>query len=326
MSFFNKKEEVMEVQLTQYGKYLLSKGKFEPVYYAFSDDEVLYDVSYGENAFETGKSSHKRIQNNTIRMRPLYEHEGAESRVTRLNNQITNAPEGDDDPDMLAKVLGDDLYGKDYVDDISITPDDRKLMRNLLGNSQTGNRYVPSWNIASKNSQRFETPIEVSASGPNIGYRRPQINMIVDYELEATTTPPEETIDIEEYQTQYGDENEIEFVDGYVLNVSKDKSYIILDIVEDNVPVSDDNFEVEFFLVDGEEEFIENGLKVVEEKLLALLLKESDVPQKNELATYVEIDFDSDVYDPMTKTYRDRDLGFRITDTAIPTGVLCDDD
>ena len=84
MSFFNKKEEVMEVQLTQYGKYLLSKGKFKPVFYAFSDDEILYDISYGENATELAKSSHERIQNDTIRSRPLYEHEGAETRVHRL--------------------------------------------------------------------------------------------------------------------------------------------------------------------------------------------------------------------------------------------------
>ena len=41
MSFFNKKEEVLDVQLTQLGKYLLSKGKLKPVYYVFSDDEIL---------------------------------------------------------------------------------------------------------------------------------------------------------------------------------------------------------------------------------------------------------------------------------------------
>ena len=32
MSFFNKKEEVLEIELTQYGKHLLSKGEFVPVY------------------------------------------------------------------------------------------------------------------------------------------------------------------------------------------------------------------------------------------------------------------------------------------------------
>ena len=38
MAFFNKKEEVMDIELTQYGKYLLSQGKFKPVFYAFFDE------------------------------------------------------------------------------------------------------------------------------------------------------------------------------------------------------------------------------------------------------------------------------------------------
>ena len=44
MKFFNQKEEVIDIQMTLYGKYLLSKGKFKPVYYCFFDDYVLYDA------------------------------------------------------------------------------------------------------------------------------------------------------------------------------------------------------------------------------------------------------------------------------------------
>ena len=46
-TYFNKKEEVINLELTQYGKYLLSKGKLRPVYYSFFDDDVLYDGSHG---------------------------------------------------------------------------------------------------------------------------------------------------------------------------------------------------------------------------------------------------------------------------------------
>ena len=41
MTFFNRKEDVLDIQMTQYGKYLLSKGVFRPVYYAFFDDDIL---------------------------------------------------------------------------------------------------------------------------------------------------------------------------------------------------------------------------------------------------------------------------------------------
>ena len=46
MEFFNRKEEVLDVQLTQYGKYLLSIGKLNPSYYAFFDSDIDYDSQY----------------------------------------------------------------------------------------------------------------------------------------------------------------------------------------------------------------------------------------------------------------------------------------
>jgi hypothetical protein len=46
-TYFNKKEEVINLELTQYGKYLLSKGKLKPVYYSFFDDDILYDGAHG---------------------------------------------------------------------------------------------------------------------------------------------------------------------------------------------------------------------------------------------------------------------------------------
>mgnify|MGYP003142231761 CR=1 FL=1 len=42
MEFFNKKQDVLDLQLTGYGKQLLSRGLFKPFYYTFSDDGVLY--------------------------------------------------------------------------------------------------------------------------------------------------------------------------------------------------------------------------------------------------------------------------------------------
>ena len=45
MEFFNKKEEVIDFKLTQYGRFLLSKGKLKPTYYSFFDDNILYDAS-----------------------------------------------------------------------------------------------------------------------------------------------------------------------------------------------------------------------------------------------------------------------------------------
>ena len=46
MAFFDKKEEVIDIQLTPYGKHLLSKGQFSPVYYEFYDDDIIYDIEW----------------------------------------------------------------------------------------------------------------------------------------------------------------------------------------------------------------------------------------------------------------------------------------
>ena len=43
MEFFDKKQDVIDLQVTRYGKQLMSRGLFDPVYYCFSDDEVIYD-------------------------------------------------------------------------------------------------------------------------------------------------------------------------------------------------------------------------------------------------------------------------------------------
>ncbi len=45
MLFSNKKEEVIDFKLTAHGRKLLSKGKLKPVYYAFYDDNIIYDSS-----------------------------------------------------------------------------------------------------------------------------------------------------------------------------------------------------------------------------------------------------------------------------------------
>ena len=43
MTFFDKKEEVMKVELTPYGRYLLSIGKLRPKFYRFFDENIVYD-------------------------------------------------------------------------------------------------------------------------------------------------------------------------------------------------------------------------------------------------------------------------------------------
>ena len=62
--FLNKKEQVYELKLTSYGRYLLSMGKFNPAYYGFYDDNVIYDGEYA-GLTETQSDIRKRIKEDT---------------------------------------------------------------------------------------------------------------------------------------------------------------------------------------------------------------------------------------------------------------------
>ena len=46
MEFFNRKEEVIDIKLTQYGRKKYAEGKFSPKYYSFADEDIIYDASY----------------------------------------------------------------------------------------------------------------------------------------------------------------------------------------------------------------------------------------------------------------------------------------
>jgi hypothetical protein len=81
MTFFNPKEEVLDIQLTQYGRHLLSKGTMKPVYYAFFDEGIVYDSqnsSHGGGFPESKNNAEKRIQLETPYMKTQHCFTGRE--------------------------------------------------------------------------------------------------------------------------------------------------------------------------------------------------------------------------------------------------------
>jgi hypothetical protein len=85
MSFFNKKEDVIKIELTPHGRKLLSEGKLKPEYYSFFDDDILYDSGRGGFS-ETNSESKTRILTNTPSMRPQTTHRGVD---TNLKSSLT---------------------------------------------------------------------------------------------------------------------------------------------------------------------------------------------------------------------------------------------
>ena len=79
MTFFNKKTDVIDIELTPYGRYLLSIGKLKPKYYEFTDDDILYDISADGTSTEGNENAHNRIVTNTPKLKTLYLKKGVES-------------------------------------------------------------------------------------------------------------------------------------------------------------------------------------------------------------------------------------------------------
>ena len=68
MTFFNKKEEVMDIQLTRFGRASLARGSFRPTFYQFFDDDILYESSAATFS-EHQNDSEKRILEDTPRLK-----------------------------------------------------------------------------------------------------------------------------------------------------------------------------------------------------------------------------------------------------------------
>ena len=117
--------------------------------------------------------------------------------------------------------------------------------------------------------------------------------MIVDYDLESEYLPEDQDFNMEQYVEQDGTEGQITFVDRVKLHVARNQ--IVLEIAEDNVSYDNENFEIEFFTVDDEEEIVRNGVTVKDEKLTSLYLSRPGVDRARSLKTYFEVLYDNQV-------------------------------
>jgi len=87
MEFFDKKEEVLDIELTEYGRQLLSQGRWKPDTYAFFDDDILYDSEAGGET-EKQNSARRRIKYNTPSMKTQPYIQGAETRVKNFHSSV----------------------------------------------------------------------------------------------------------------------------------------------------------------------------------------------------------------------------------------------
>jgi len=146
MEFFNKKQDVLDIKLTGYGKQLLSRGIFKPVYYSFSDDGVMYDAKWMSGTLnqEQQSTTEPRIQENTPRLKTQYRKIGAERGIygtqgIDLIKDIQDLFEVTDPLEILAALTKANLH--------PFFAESEKLLENVLGIKSYFNGYNPAWNV-----------------------------------------------------------------------------------------------------------------------------------------------------------------------------------
>lgn len=239
MSFLDPKERVLDVELTQYGKRLLSRGKMRPVYYAFYDDNILYDSEYGgfeENRNDAGG----RIRNNTPSTEVQYVFSGIETDVKKAVEQKRNRLQAGFNEGVM----------------IQSVPEKHYTTSAPLGNSSISEEDAPAWNVTLLQGEISGTIEVVTGSQPNI--KVPQINMLdVSYKTSVEVPP----LDSREGTSDpvfgdFGNDGDgtvsdlnfasKRFEDGSFIKIKED--FILLEIQEQNVDSLSKNYDIEIFI------------------------------------------------------------------------------
>jgi len=235
MAFFDSKEEVIDIELTQYGKLLLSKGLFKPTYYSFHDDDILYDSTYGAVSENTNYAE-VRIQSETAVTKPFYSFKES----------------------ISLKDINQEKFDS-QISKLAISPPELNI--SSLSNSTISNNYIPAWeiynlsSIFSSSSIIYTNKNVLNAPIPQFNIELTSSFLKINQELINDNERLQRIVLTEE--TTY--DNEDVFV--YLPNP------LILKILENNCDFEGDAFEMEIFKIskDNNDNDVFERLKFINE-------------------------------------------------------------
>jgi hypothetical protein len=255
MEFFDRKQEVIDIQLTPYGKYLLSKGKLRPKFYAFFDKDVIYDSFYG-GLEENQKEISDRIKS-AVRPKARGILNGVESNFLRLTEDYE-----------VSDKQGTWMPPSDFTLP-SIKPNNQtrniKAYNLPIGNSDLNSSYYPSFdvNFFVGNISSSFNEYTGSLGGAIDSELIPQINCTVNFTTAVKTggivfedneEPADATFGANIIEPGLSSEPEEDRT--YSPDVYKDGTYVtiktrqlIFDLIEKYIPLEKEDFDLEVFEV-----------------------------------------------------------------------------
>ena len=255
MTFFNKKEDVLEVELTQYGKQLLSKGNFEPYYYAFYDDDIIYDNQFAGMTNETGSNQNaieERIKD-VPRTKVQHVYTGIETEIQRNNMLIRT---GEFINDGKAAFVG---KKNPNIKEFEIKNDRNFSSYNSLGNSSLSSDFAPAWNLFMYKGQITGSVPYLNSSSDAVPKRIPQVDIQLEYLVsvqseeetkafrQSASEKREPTSRAERLESMQEDYvvDVLDFPDGTSIKVAQKQ--LLIKLEELNVDFKNENFEIEVF-------------------------------------------------------------------------------
>jgi len=271
MEFFDKKEEVLDIELTEYGRHLLSLGRWMPATYAFFDDDVLYDSRAG-GRIEKQNDARNRIKFDTPALKTQPYILGAETRVNRFIGEVTGS-----DPALWSNVQDNSVSFVDAFQDAPHFTETFFAASDPLGTSDLRSIYAPSWQISMVTN-------EISSSYPLLGTTLTQHNIAITSSHEGVVIQDIPQIDINiDYKTFYHptDPSYSGFkyipltpqlnAEGIQLFVEDD--FLVVEVIEENTAYLKENFDIEVFkhitTPRGEDS---TGIPLLEERTIDQLL------------------------------------------------------
>ena len=183
MSFFNNKEEVLKIKLTQYGKALLGTGRFKPEFYAFYDDDILYDGSNVSGSHvEYANLTSKRIKEETPRMHTQYVYSGVELKGNKIN-ALSGLGKNDNPNHIPLKIS---TFEREYALGLPI------------GTSNTS-EYSPAFSVKILKGKLLNVnQVLTGSSNQEVNLRIPQLDI---EKIEFVTSAKGEVLDASELET-----------------------------------------------------------------------------------------------------------------------------
>ena len=262
MTFFNKKEDVLKIELTPHGRKLLSQGKLMPSYYAFLDDDILYDASQG-GVSENNSQIKQRILSETPYMKPQTNYKGVDSSKSDMSTKTEQAT-------FLQQKIGSNNTAESRASGWNVTA--------LLGEIESSQNALSGSNVATQPIPQLEMELNYTMSAGNAANLEiANQGLMFNRQLPTLVKPDGSFVDIVPEQ-------------------------ILLNIFERNGFFHKDSYEIEVYLYEQDETKIDRKLKFFEQdmqiknNMLVDDINQTDEDLTNEYVEYyLDISVDKEI-------------------------------